>query len=241
MGRRKKLSKGPCENCGLRDHLPCSSLCQKCKTENIRNFRKNRLSQGLCAECGKYPHLQKRVRCQVCADRLKQKDAIRRAEWIAKGVCKKRGCNNPIEDNVLCNDCREKQNSYVRRRRKRLKNEGLCESCGQNTATGNHLCETCWLKKVADRHLGNKDKWVLLKEKFELQNESCPYTGIKLVIGENASIDHIVPKSLGGAKTLDNIQWVHIWINLMKFNLKHEDFVVKFREFIQLVKEFESD
>jgi hypothetical protein len=69
------------------------------------------------------------------------------------------------------------------------------------------------------------------------QDYTCPYTGIRLVLGQNATLDHIIPKSKGGTNTLDNLQWVHEWINWMKHDSPHDVFVVKLDEFIQLVHE----
>lgn len=65
------------------------------------------------------------------------------------------------------------------------------------------------------------------------KNSRCPYTGIKLIPGVNASLDHIVPKCNGGSDELSNLQWVHIWINKMKFCSDEDEFVRKLDEFLR--------
>lgn len=199
--------------------------------------REQRLNKGLCCECGRLPHLTGIQRCQSCKDRAKLNDAKRREKTKAQNVCSTKGCGNSIKNNIRCESCRKKQNNYVKKRRRSLKSKGLCESCGKNKATDNHLCETCWFKKLANKWLGDSSKWFLLQQKFESQNCSCPYTGIKLILGKNASIDHIKPRCKGGENEISNLQWVHIWINLMKFDLSHEEFIVKFECFMESCRE----
>jgi 5-methylcytosine-specific restriction endonuclease McrA len=70
---------------------------------------------------------------------------------------------------------------------------------------------------------------LLFEQKFK-----CAYTGLSLVLGVNASIDHIIPVSKGGSHDLSNLQWVDLRIN--KFRSNQSD--AEFRAFLDLI--FES-
>lgn len=72
------------------------------------------------------------------------------------------------------------------------------------------------LKKTSQRIFGTSDKWLDLYEILEKQNFICPYSGRRLRIGINASVDHIIPKSMKGPNSLSNLQWVDLEINRMK-------------------------
>lgn len=57
----------------------------------------------------------------------------------------------------------------------------------------------------------------------------CPYLKQPIVIGKNASVDHIKPKSKGGTDETSNLQWVHHDVNIMKWDQSHEDFLQRVR------------
>jgi 5-methylcytosine-specific restriction endonuclease McrA len=161
-----------------------------------------------------------------------------RAAWRAKkrkadttGICTTKGCGRPIERGRKCHDCAKKCNDYMRARRERLIAQGLCGDCGKHPLASRGECERCYLRRTAQRYLGTEKHWGLLKDKLIAQDYICPYTGITLVIGKNAVIDHIVPRAKGGPDTLDNLQWVHVWINKMKHDTLHDKFVEQLREF----------
>lgn len=50
-------------------------------------------------------------------------------------------------------------------------------------------------------------------------------TGVLLVPGRNASIDHKVPRAKGGSDDIDNLQWVDLKVNLMKRDLDITEFL----------------
>ena len=67
-------------------------------------------------------------------------------------------------------------------------------------------------------------RWKELRELLEKQDFICPLTGRELVPGENASLDHIIPKSRGGPNKIGNLQWLDNNINFAKRNLLPDEF-----------------
>jgi len=90
--------------------------------------------------------------------------------------------------------------------------------------------ETCWLKQKSTHSLGTVVHWELLRDLLKKQNYKCAYTGKKLVLGVNASIDHIRPKSLFPelANDPNNIVWVDLKVNKLKHNKPLEEFMSEF-------------
>ena len=58
------------------------------------------------------------------------------------------------------------------------------------------------------------------------QEGKCAVTGIALIAGETASIDHIIPVADGreGLGCITNMRFVHTVVNRMKWDLSEEDF-----------------
>lgn len=155
--------------------------------------------------------------------------------------CSRRGCENPArEGKTCCSECSE----YYKKRYQRLRNSpqiknniarskkkrndrienGLCYKCGQPSLEYTKICKVCSFKTVATS-VGNSSRWKELEQLLESQNYICPYTGMKLEIGKNASIDHIVPKSKGGTDSIDNLQWVDLATNMAKRDLDESEFL----------------
>jgi CRISPR/Cas system Type II protein with McrA/HNH and RuvC-like nuclease domain len=84
-----------------------------------------------------------------------------------------------------------------------------------------------YLKNLAAIHLGDGQAWEVLRGKLAAQGGRCAYTGDALVLGENDSIDHILPKSRfpEDARNPDNVQWVTRYANMAKRDQTHDEFV----------------
>jgi hypothetical protein len=230
----ERLKVGICTVCGKRQCVPGKSKCNKCATvaNTARDdLRKINLASGLCSECGSRPSLPKKYRCKECTDAMRLKDAERRRRKIADGICGINGCNESIFRSVFCKAHWEHNRSCQKERAAHLRSKNLCTSCGKNPTNDCTLCESCHLKRAAKKYLGDKSHWVSLQDKFNSQQRRCVYSGIPLLIGQNASLDHIIAKSKGGTNTIGNLQWVHIWINKMKNDLPHEEFLLLLDDF----------
>lgn len=112
------------------------------------------------------------------------------------------------------------------------KSVGLCTSCGLYDAINKaDTCEICTLKRFSVRHFRTQTHWAALAEKLLQQDQKCAVTGVPISLGDNASLDHIVPRSKSGENTLENTQWVHIWVNIMKGASDEQDFLREFVDF----------
>lgn len=106
---------------------------------------------------------------------------------------------------------------------------GLCLSCVEKPITGSvSFCEKHWLAQAAWRAgLRGKEKWRIVKQILERQDYTCPYTGRKLVIGENASIDHKNPRAafVDQVGLESNLEWVDGDVNWAKHSMTREEFI----------------
>lgn len=123
-------------------------------------------------------------------------------------------------------------------RRKKVLN-GICRYCSVQSLAHADSCERHWFTHVARKRLGNAALWVEIRDKLIAQNYQCPYTGEKLVLGVNASLDHIKPKSKfeAIASDLENVEWVRIDVNFAKRAKSKEDFILMCRTIAAMAKE----
>lgn len=135
---------------------------------------------------------------------------------------------------------RDKVNKQRREREKIFIQNGRCTKCSQSADSNNvySLCEKHFLGFTSLRHLGTTKYWSEIKILLESQNFKCAYSGVSLVLGKNASIDHI--KSISQfpnlKNNLSNIHWVDLQVNLMKRELSEE----KFLSIIKSIHEFKN-
>jgi len=107
--------------------------------------------------------------------------------------------------------------------------EGLCRACPTPTIPGTKSwCEKHWFSQAAARNgILGKGSGERVKKLLESQSHTCPYTGRKLVVGANASIDHKNPRSLFRDQVglLENIEWVDLEVNRAKRALSKDEFI----------------
>lgn len=140
--------------------------------------------------------------------------------------CKKRP---PREGRKLCEYC---TTNYVakgnQKQSERIKN-GLCFRCGKQPENPSRACRACALKVIASDNLKDIKRASEIGELLDKQQSRCVYTGLSLILGRNASLDHIVPRCKGGTDDLSNLQWIETGINRLKRDLDDAEF----REYLQ--------
>lgn len=146
----------------------------------------------------------------------------------ARGLCLY--CCQPLKDKdkayVRCSSCRAKVTKARLDKIRKLRMQGLC-ICGKpiKVRRKDGMCKDCWFKNIAKNRTGSRKNWLAIKKLLEKQNYRCIYTGKKLIIGKNASLDHIIPTSKDGDNSIENLQWLDLQINVMKNNMSHQEFI----------------
>ena len=126
-----------------------------------------------------------------------------------------------------CNKCLKKQVSAYKALRDRRRKLNLCLRCGKQATVRSKekLCDICWFKEIAMHRTKSVKNWIFIKQLLEKQNYKCFYTHKNLIIGKNASLDHIIPIAKGGIHDITNLQWVDKDINEMKNDFTHSEFI----------------
>lgn len=211
--------------------------------ERQRQLRQRRKERGVCINCGNERGQNGTgTMCRTCADktssRTRELNEERYGERRKRGLCTRCG-NLPGEDGTktLCRPCADRANAANDRHKEKHGKpckayvcvDGVCVTCGKDNGNrdGYSACETCNFKVWAYHILGSFDRWTELKTVWDRQGGICPYTGIQLEIGVDASPDHIKPISRFPElkDDLTNIEFIQHQINFMKRDATKEEFL----------------
>jgi len=212
--------------------------CDSCRikhNEKTKMTRREQNKNGICVSCGKQRDTDYKQcsRCQIKSSaRQRNKNQIRKLD----GKCNISNCKNPkLDKSRFCEIHREESVAKAKKRCIKLVNAGLCTVCGKEPflecfgrkKSKTRLCLEHYLKLRAIGRLGDTSLWVDLLNKLKKQDHKCFYTGEKLTLGENDSIDHGFPVSRFPERASDitNIVWVSREVNWMKDNHTHEEFM----------------
>jgi 5-methylcytosine-specific restriction endonuclease McrA len=184
----------------------------------------------ICTYCKKQPATDGKKKCQKCLEKVKNSGIMFRLKSKEKGICYRCGIN-PLTTHSICDGCRVRHKAEMDHYKNERVANGLCAECGKSPLSGkSRSCETCILKAMAKAHFKDVKKWLLLRQIFD-SNLVCPYSGIQLVLGNNASLDHRIPKSKGGSDEIENLQFIHVWCNTIKSNTEESIFLDNLNEF----------
>ncbi len=192
------------------------------------------IANGECPTCGqKLPIGAIYKNCDNCRQYFKHKRCRWKQNRDANGICTH--CKNPREDGLSrCRPCIDKARSKDDARRRKLLGDGICFNCGKNPhlPSPNRICRLCYLKRMAGHCLGFHRRYKEILAIFDAQGGKCPYTGEILIIGDNASIDHIYPQARFPEKKhdIDNLEWVTLQVNLAKRDLTKDEFLALTRK-----------
>jgi hypothetical protein len=225
-----------CSACG-QPHKRLAKKCRACvDKENARQKKQyqERLANGLCPRCGQQP-MDDNKHCEKCAARVREKDRKVRLSRSSNGLCAHCGQNVPVDGLKTCDQCLIGLKKLHKERIDRLSELDLCVRCGKFpqlpgvTRCGNlhTTCQTCYLKHISQSNLGTRKYVTDLLVKLEAQGYKCPYTGHNLVLGNNAWVDHIMPRAKFPelANDINNLEWVTEDVNRAKQDKTPEEFL----------------
>lgn len=235
MARRseKRREAGLCTVCG--EKAEGKSKCEKClgKDRERQKKRWNSTEDGACRQCRKASATSGTKFCEGCREkqtRWRKKHSAKRRE---EGQCL--SCNAASEKS-RCEKCIAKARELNKALRKKRVNNGLCRECGGEAIPSTRslrgrdraaYCRDCYLRMMAPTVLGSRRMWRVLLQKLEDCDWRCPYTGEKLVMGDNLSFDHVNPVSRFPEQRHDpaNVEPCTWQVNLMKRDLTREEFL----------------
>lgn len=207
-----------CSNGTVFSSKYCSNCLSKAKQRSASRYKAMKESR-ICKLCLSKLGDSKGIYCEACKDKQKSKLALRKAS----GICVVCG-SEPSTNGQKCKDCYDTGLKNVHLKKSNRLSLGLCAYCDSKRVS-TQLCKQHYLQFTSKFHLGTSKRYQELDDLFNKQNGTCPYTGRKLTIGLDCSVDHIIPKSRGGSKEIDNLQWVYAPINFMKQNMLNSEFL----------------
>ncbi len=204
--------------------LKCKQRKRQLAISN-RKYELKTIQEGLCVTCKKCPPRPDRLSCQDCADGVNVRNKKIKSDKLAAGKCVVCGQDH-AKRSACCDNCKEKQRIAKLERARQLLEQGLCGYCGKfPNVKSIWACTNCCLKKTAFRLWNTSGCWRELQDLHDRQDGSCPYLREPIIVGFDASIDHRIPRSKGGSDDISNLQWVHRSVNIMKWDLAHDEFL----------------
>lgn len=170
---------------------------------------------------------------RICGNCSQEKEL----ENFPRNGCKKGG---------RANTCKACMNIFLTRDKDRKNDLGRCTYCSKLKLHNSRLCLFHWCLGLVTGQSNQKKQNFSLKQrikrtnqllgKLSNQNFKCFYTGLPLVPGLNASLEHFEPFSKSNNDTVSNIVWADITFNKIKGSGKEENAQQKFKLFLDLVK-----
>lgn len=191
---------------------------------SMDNWKLEMKASGKCIECGKERNHTSIIYCQECRTKNTKRSNGLKKKKIKENINICKYCLKDCGQRV-CDTCKAKQIEYRRKRRAEFISNGKCDICGGNTINGKK-CHKHYLQAASQTAFGTKNHWEYLFELLKKQDFKCWYSGIPLVLGFNTSIEH--KNSLAknsNAKTIDNVVWADLQVNLCKRDLSASEFI----------------
>jgi len=190
------------------------------------------MAKGLCTKCGE-PTQSKQGYCRKCAneytsnlranwtqEKIEEERQKAKLRWAKKPLAYRQEAHKKWKAGLSPEELLEfKQGRRLyakeqRRLRPKFFEEedkadyGTTKLCLKHwidiiTRAGNRRCKT---------HLAPADILAL----WNSQKDACAVTGLKLIPGINAHLDHIIPRAKGGKHEIGNLRFVHETFNRMK-------------------------
>lgn len=205
--------------------------CLTCTREISLKSRASAKANRKCVKCG-VDMTTKYTTCSDCLCAGQARIKAMKEKRKLSGLCIYCG-NQRGEDgtSTRCRPCAIAQNAYIKKRVDEKRANGICIRCDQPVLSWSQ-CRKHLLMELARSYGRSGVNWTDLERLWDKQNGKCAITGRQLVLGSGASIDHIVPRCLGGAHETHNMQWTTAQINRAKGEMLIEDFIQLCRDVV---------
>jgi len=236
--KEKRLSQGLCFRCGLRTFHAGRQTCEICvnkiKEYEIK-FHQKRDEKSTCRRCLSKV-VENHVYCEKHMLNNRKKSKKVTDTRIQQGLCTACGKERDQSLKRLCAECFSKQKEQQRQEYIERKTNGICVYCGKSQSLESvNSCRICFFKNLSANHFGSRNRHQELCDLFESQHGLCAVTNNPLILGDTASLDHIIPLSKGGTHDIVNLRFVHLWINVMKMDKLDEDFMSELKLWLKSV------
>lgn len=200
-------------------------------------YHQKRINAGLCKDCGSNRGEDgTSIFCRSCATKVQatanaRKEA-KRKEWAMSGDLVCNGCGAILPDATFkrCEKCRQYHNDHWNKtnpaRLDKKTSIGECAACSADALLRSRYCKKHFLDNSLRKYRISMGDYGKFWDKLEMQGFRCHYTGIEIIPGVNASIDHKVPVSRGGSRTdIANCVWCDRDINAFKNDATDDEFI----------------
>lgn len=210
--------------------------------DSIVNEKQQRAreAQRRYRESGKWREYRQKNKARHCRHNLNRRNRL-----IAANLCAYCGKVPPRPKYRSCEACSKIVTAATKAWREKCVSNGICPVCGKNPVLPSmkgknwSFCERCYFKKTSTDCLKTAKHAELIGQKLKDQNYRCAYTGEKIILGLNDSLDHILPISRYPELRSDpfNVEWVTRKVNCMKWDSTRDEFIATT---YAVVKHFEN-
>lgn len=210
---------GNCKHCGKPKEHRERSRCAKCMADYVAKRR------ALDPE----GHKQKeRARWAKRSDEQRLRKNASRVKWLdSDPEIRKRHAAAAMEKRKTWTEERRQRQKQTQRdhyERLQLRNsQGLCAysvKCQEAPIGKQRFCLWHWCKGLTLADLRAKAQFTPdeLLALWHSQGGKCAITGVELIPGETAQLDHIHPIARGGSPKIENLRYLHELVNKLKWD-----------------------
>lgn len=207
-------------------------VCKGCVEISRKARFDKRKESGICSQCEE-PRSGTSLLCESHRTRTAERLVQMKRDRRRAGLCV--DCGERAIDGVrYCEQHRARSSAWRRARAIASLGRGICSRCAKRPLVTGSLCESCWWKGLTRSHGLPVRRVLELQELLHSQSFRCALTGDILRIGENISLDHVMPSSVGGSDETSNLRFVTLAANRAKSNLTDDELLELCKKIVKL-------